>query len=147
MDWDLSTVVPQDYIQSILSSETDLANIRSHVHILLSLAICGMISYLYHKTSIIFSDLELNTLAISPSILCCACIKAAMKGLGMVNISSIDEFIFQNIHCNKVELSRIQRMIEQFLQTCLQDLPPRKRRRCLAPIDTINKPTGSPRVK
>jgi hypothetical protein len=48
LDWDLSTVVPQDYIQlilqSILPSETDLAKIRLHVHILLSIAICGMIS-------------------------------------------------------------------------------------------------------
>jgi hypothetical protein len=70
-----------------------------------------------------------------------------MKGLGMMNIYSIDDFILKNIHCNKLDLVHIQRMIEQFLQTYLQDLPPPKRRRCLAPIDTINKTSKSPRVK
>ncbi len=65
----------------------------------------------------------------------------------MTNSSSIDEFILKNIHCNNADLIHIQRMIEQFLQTCIQDVHPLKQRHCLAPIDTINNSTKSPRVK
>lgn len=45
LDWDLATVVPHDYLpfllQCLLPTNVDLARIRLHVHILLSLAICG----------------------------------------------------------------------------------------------------------
>lgn len=47
LDWDLSVIVPHDYIQLlchyILPKETDLTKIRLHVHGLLSVAICGKI--------------------------------------------------------------------------------------------------------
>jgi len=134
LDWDLSTVVPHDYIQLILQYifpiETDLTKVRSHVHILLSLAIC-----------------ELNTFTILPSILCCACIKDAIKGLCILNIHQIDDLILKIIQCNKVDLIHTQHIIEQLFQTYLQEITPSPPRRCLAPIDTINKTTKSPRVK
>lgn len=45
LDWDLATIVPHDYLpfllQCLLPTDVDLARIRLHVHILLSLAICG----------------------------------------------------------------------------------------------------------
>jgi hypothetical protein len=85
----------------------------------------------------------LNTLTILPSILCCACIKAAIKGLGILNIHQIDKLI----HCNEIDLIHTQRIIEQLFQTCLQDIVPSPTRRCLAPIDTINNTNKSPRVK
>lgn len=40
LDWDLAAVVPHDYIQYLLPFENQ-AQIRSHVYILLSIAICG----------------------------------------------------------------------------------------------------------
>lgn len=95
-----------------------------------------------------YSYLEINTLTIFPSILSCACIKAAIKGLGMKHLHYIDELIEKKIHCDKYELNQTQRLIEQLFQTCLQDILPTPTRRCLAPIDTINKKnTTSPRVK
>ena len=94
------------------------------------------------------SSLELNTFTIPPSVLCCACVKAALRGLGITNSSSMDKFISENIHCKNADLIHIQRMIEQFLQTCIHELHPLKQRHCLAPIDnTMNKSTKSPRVK
>ncbi|CAF3550718.1 unnamed protein product [Rotaria socialis] len=134
LDWDLSTVVPHDYIQlifqAVLPNEVDQAKIRLHVQILLSLGIC-----------------ELNTLTILPSILCCACIKAALKGLSIVNIHQIDELLLKLIHCKKSELIQTQHMIEKLFQSCLQEIAPSPTRRCLAPIDTSNKTNTSPRVK
>jgi len=96
-----------------------------------------------NKNSIVFFYLELNTLTILPSILCCACIKAAIKGLDILNIHRINELI----HCNKIDLIHTQRIIEQLLQTYVQDIVPSPTRRCLAPIDTINKTNKSPRIK
>jgi hypothetical protein len=80
--------------------------------------------------------LELNTLTILPSLLACACIKAAIKGLSFKNIHQIDQLILKIIHCNQIELIHTQCMIEQFFQSCLQNITPSPRRRCLAPIDT-----------
>jgi hypothetical protein len=79
------------------------------------------------------SFVELNTLTILPSLLACACIKAAIKGLSLRNTHQIDLKI---IHCDKTELVHIQYIIEQLFQSCLQDIPPSATRRCLAPIDT-----------
>ncbi|CAF1149515.1 unnamed protein product [Rotaria sordida] len=134
LDWDLSIIVPHDYIplifQSFLLNETDQAKIRLHVQILLSIGIC-----------------ELNTLTILPSILCCACIKAAIKGLCIINIHQIDELLLKIIHCNKSDLINTQRIIEHLFQYCVQEIFPSPRRRCLVPIDTNNKTNPSPRVK
>ncbi|CAF1371840.1 unnamed protein product [Adineta ricciae] len=127
LDWDLAAVVPHDYIQYFLPFENQI-QIRSHVHILLSIAIC-----------------ELNTLTILPSLLTCACIKAAMNGLSLKNFHHIDDFIFQTIDCKKIELLQIQCMIEDFLQSCLQTLKQTPQRRCLAPIETS--PQQRTRVK
>lgn len=133
LDWDLSSVVPHDYIRLILQyifpRDFDLTKIVSHIHILLSIAIC-----------------EINTLTILPSLLCCACIRAALKGIHYSNIQQIDDLIIKRISCNKSELIQTQCLIEQFLQTCLKNLTPKPTRRCLAPIETINT-TASPRVK
>ena len=57
-----------------------------------------------------------------------------MKGLGVAANQQMDEFIFQTLRCNKTELIRSQCSIEQLLQTCLQDIAPSPRRRCLVPI-------------
>ncbi|CAF0798651.1 unnamed protein product [Rotaria sp. Silwood1] len=134
LDWDLSMVVPHDYIhlifQSILLNEIEQAKIHLHVHILLSIGIC-----------------ELNTLTILPSVLCCACIKAAIKGLCIINHHQIDELLLKIIHCNKFDLIHTQRIIDQLFQCCLQEIFPSPRRRCLVPIDTNNQTNTSPRVK
>ena len=82
------------------------------------------------------SSLELNTLTITPSLLACACIQAAIKGLSLKNIHRIDELLFKLIHCKKVELIHTQFMIEKLFQACLQNIIPSPSRRCLAPIDT-----------
>jgi len=82
-----------------------------------------------------------------PSLLCCACIRAALKGVHYSNIQQIDDLMVNQIACNQVDLIQTQCLIEQFLQTCLKNLTPKPARRCLAPIDTINKKTASPRVK
>lgn len=94
-----------------------------------------------------FIFIELNTLTILPSLLCCACIKAAIKGLCILNIHQIDELIFKIIHCNKIKLIRTQRRIEQLLESYIQDIPSSPTRRCLAPINTSTKTNSSPRVK
>ncbi|CAF4073387.1 unnamed protein product, partial [Rotaria sp. Silwood2] len=78
----------------------------------------------------------LNTLTILPSVLACACIKAAIKGLSLKNIHQIDELILNIIHCNQIELNHTQYIIEQLFQSYLQNIKPSPRRRCLAPIDT-----------
>ncbi|UJR25985.1 hypothetical protein I4U23_007333 [Adineta vaga] len=135
LDWDLSTVVPYDYIsllfQNILLPDIDLAELRLHVRTLLSLTICA-----------------LNTLTILPSILCGACLRIAIQRLSFSNLHYIDDVILPKIHCNKSDLSRTQRLIEQIFQSQLQYIRPSPPpRRCLAPIDTSNKPHSSPRVK
>ncbi len=84
--------------------------------------------------SILF--LELNTLTILPSLLACACLKAAIKGLSLQNIHQIDEIILKFIHCNPIELKHTQHTIEQLFQSCLQNIPRSPRRRCLVPIET-----------
>ncbi|CAF3233420.1 unnamed protein product [Rotaria sp. Silwood2] len=122
LDWDLAYFVPHDYIQLLFKYFLPLENraqLCLHVHILLSLAIC-----------------ELNTLTILPSVLACACIKAAIKGLSLKNIHQIDELILNIIHCNQIELNHTQYIIEQLFQSYLQNIKPSPRRRCLAPIDT-----------
>ncbi|CAF1585249.1 unnamed protein product [Adineta ricciae] len=134
LDWDLSTVVSYDYIPFLLSNlllpENDLIKLNLHVRTLLSLAIC-----------------VINTLTILPSVLCCACIREAIKGLSIFQLHSVDELILQNVHCNKADLFHTQCLIEQIFQSCLQAIRPSPPRRCLAPIDTSNKPNASPRVK
>ncbi|CAF1032405.1 unnamed protein product [Rotaria sp. Silwood1] len=123
LDWDLAYFIPHDYIQLLfkyfLPLENHIQQLCLHVHILLSLAIC-----------------ELNTLTIRPSILACACIKAAIKGLSLKNIHQIDEIILKLIHCNQIELSHTYYMIEQLFQSYLQNIKPSSKRRCLVPIDT-----------
>ncbi|CAF0947046.1 unnamed protein product [Rotaria sordida] len=122
LDWDFAYFVPHDYIQLLFKYFLPLENrtqLCLHVHILLSLAIC-----------------ELNTLTILPSLFACACIKAAIKGLSLKNIHQIDELILKIIHCNQIELSHTQYLIEQLFQSYLQNIKPSPRRRCLAPIDT-----------
>ncbi|CAF3293491.1 unnamed protein product [Rotaria socialis] len=122
LDWDLAYFVPHDYIQLLLKYFLPLENraqICLHVHILLSIAIC-----------------ELNTLAILPSLLACACLKAAIKGLSLQNNYQIDELILKTMNCNLIELNHTQYTIEQLFQSCLQNIKPSPRRRCLAPIDT-----------
>jgi hypothetical protein len=94
-----------------------------------------------------FFNIELNTCTILPSILCCACIKAAIKGFPIINIHQIDELIMKTVHCNKSDLLHTQRLIEQLFQTYSQSIHPSPTRRCLAPIDTTNKTNTSPRVK
>lgn len=90
---------------------------------------------------------EINTLTVLPSILCCACIKAAMKGLYSINLHQLDELILNKIHCNKFDLIHTQRIIEQLFQNCLHEIVPSPTRRCLVPIDTNNKANTSSRVK
>jgi hypothetical protein len=80
--------------------------------------------------------IELNTLTILPSLLTCACIKAAIKGLSLKNLSKLDDLIIKTIHCKKSELIQTQCIIEQLFQSCIQSITPSPRRRCLAPIDT-----------
>ena len=94
-----------------------------------------------------YSSLELNTLTILPSILCSACLQDALKGFRDVNISSIDEKIRMKINANPLDLHQTQRMIEQYYQRFVQNIPPPVQRRCLAPIDTMNTSNASPRVK
>ncbi|CAF3541789.1 unnamed protein product [Adineta steineri] len=118
LDWDLANFVPHDYIKYFLSSDNQ-TQIHIHVHILLSLAIC-----------------ELNTLTILPSLLACACIKAAIKGLSFKNIHYIDELILNTLHYDEIELIHTQYRIEQLFQSCLQNITPSPRRPCLALIDT-----------
>ena len=144
LDWDLAAVVPHDYIQHFLPFENQV-QIRSHVHILLSIAICGKSIILSQEKIHSYFSLELNTLTILPSLLTCACIKAAMTGLSLKNFHHIDEFIFQTIDCKKIELLQIQCMIEDFLQSCLQTLKQTPQRRCLVPIETS--PQQRTRVK
>ena len=92
-----------------------------------------------------FADLELNTLTVRPSVLACACIKAALKGLCL---SQIDDSILHTIPCAVKDLLHTQRLVEQFFQSCLQDIFPSPARRCLAVLDTSNTPSAvSPRVK
>jgi hypothetical protein len=83
-----------------------------------------------------FLHLELNTITILPSLLACGCIKAAIKGLSLKTLPQIDELFIELIHCKKIELIHTQSTIEQFFQSCLKDITPSPRRRCLAPIDT-----------
>jgi hypothetical protein len=139
LDWDFAYFVPHDYLQLLfkyLFPFDDRTQIYLHVHILLSIAICGTkncpgIFLLFN-----FLFIELNTLTIVPSLLACACIKAAIKGLSLKNLSQIDELILKTIHCNKIELIQTQHLIEQLLQSCIQNITPSPRRRCLVPIDT-----------
>lgn len=59
-----------------------------------------------------------------------------MKGLSFKNIHHTDELLLNIIHCNKAELLHTQHTTEQLFQSCLQNITPSPRRRCLAPIDT-----------
>ncbi|UJR22936.1 hypothetical protein I4U23_025963 [Adineta vaga] len=144
LDWDLANIVPHDYIQYFLPFDNQ-TQIRLHVQILLSIAICGKNQKRSCFSNRFFFYLELNTLTILPSLLTCACIKAAMKGLSLKSVHHFDEYIFQTIDCKKIELIQIQSMIEQFLQSCLQNLKLTPQRRCLVPIDTS--PQQRTRVK
>ncbi|CAF0970051.1 unnamed protein product [Adineta steineri] len=135
LDWDLSTVVPHDYIHLIFQyiplTENDKAKIRLHVNTLLSITIC-----------------ELNTLTIFPSILCCASIRVAINGLSIIDIHYNDELIMKTIHCTNQELIKIQQIIEQIFQSYVPKKVPATKRPCLAQINTSNKThSSSPRVK
>ena len=71
---------------------------------------------LFEFNSPLPSSLELNTCTVLPSVLCCACIKAAIKGLCLYNSPQIDDLMLENIPCNKFDLVHTQRLIEQFVQ-------------------------------
>lgn len=94
-----------------------------------------------------FVFIELNTLTILPSVLCSACFKEALKAFRGLNIAHIDEKILTKINGNSLELHQTQRIVEQYFQLCVQEIPAPIQRRCLAPIDAINKRNASPRVK
>ena len=141
LDWDLAAFVPHDYVEILLKrifSDDDRTKLRLHIHILLSVAICGMSRWVpdvcLSKWS--RSCLELNTLTLLPSLLACASLKAAMKGLRLVVHPPIDDFLLGTIRCQRKELIHSQCLIEQLFQSCLQEIVPSPPRRCLAPIET-----------
>ena len=82
------------------------------------------------------SSLELNTLTLLPSLLACASLKAAMKGLRLTVQPPLDDLLIETIHCQRVELIHSQCLIEQLFQSCLQEIVPSPPRRCLVPIDS-----------
>lgn len=78
---------------------------------------------------------EMNTLNILPSLLACASIQAAIKGLSLTSHRQMEKFFCKLIHCNQRDLIYTEHIIEQFFQSCIQCITPSPRRRCLAPID------------
>ena len=102
----------------------------------------------YLFINLIFSShLELNTITILPSLLACACIKVAIKGLSKTCSTQLDELLMKLIHCEKTELIYTQQIIEQFFQLHLNNITPPPKRRCLAPIDTSPQQNQRTKVK
>jgi hypothetical protein len=81
----------------------------------------------------------MNTLTLLPSLLACASLKAAMKGLRLVASDSTDAFMLTTMRCKRFDLLQCQGLIEQVFQSCLQGmslaLSASPTRRCLVPID------------
>lgn len=110
------------------------------------------LQYVVKESSIDFeqernSVLEINTLSILPSLLACATIQAAIKGLSLSSHTQMEKFFCKLIHCNKLDLIYTEHIIEQFFQSCIQCITPSPRRRCLAPIDTSPQQQRRTKVK